>query len=281
MTHWKRALCCAALTGLGLFGTACLFSGGSDEAPEPTPTLESAVQAMRTVTVSTPTATPFPTVLPVLPLLSTYTVQPGDSPLLIAESAGVPGPERDAWVNQMLMLNNTDAYSLQVGQQLILPPMANGSVPMVSSNVAPSNSGAPSIGGSTGEGPAPPSFPITLVQPISSVTPAPQGTAAAPGGVPFAPTPPFVAFTSPTATPTATRTPSPSPTPSQTPTPTPYPAGARAWLTSAEVNAQYYYCDFDSGWRSIPVEKLLAFDSEQELLAIWGRFRVKAPESVC
>jgi hypothetical protein len=88
------------------------------------------------------------------------------------------------------------------------------------------------------------------------------------------PTVPFAGFNSPPAT----NTPLVSPTPTPKPTIAP---GERAWLTSSDENALYYYCDLDSGWTNIPADKLLAFDSEQQLLAIWGRFRTKAPDSVC
>jgi hypothetical protein len=57
--------------------------------------------------------------------------------------------------------------------------------------------------------------------------------------------------------------------------------GDRAWLTSTDEAAKYYYCDLDSGWTNSPSEKLQVFDSEQALLAVWSRFRTKAPDSKC
>jgi hypothetical protein len=278
MTLWKRALPVAALSCFALFGAACLTGGGSDD---PTPIAspsppQADVEASHTAVVGSPTATPWPTVLPAKPLDATYVVQSGDNPTLIAEYAHVPAAEQDAWIAQLLTLNNTDAHSLSVGQKLILPPLANGTLPTIDQAAVAANAGSAGGGGS-GDASLPPNF--VLAQPI------PQGTATPTpptglNGVPIMPTPPFVAFTSPTATPTATSTPKPIFPPTATPKPI-FPAGARAWLTASEETAVYYYCDLDTGWKSIPTDKLVAFDSEQQLLAVWGRFRTKAPNSVC
>jgi hypothetical protein len=75
-----------------------------------------------------------------------------------------------------------------------------------------------------------------------------------------------------TATPAVNATTAPGATAAQ---------GTRVWLTSSDEAALYYYCDLDTGWTNIPADKLQAFDSEQQLLGIWGRFRTKAPDSVC
>jgi LysM repeat protein len=265
MKHWKRALTLAAFVGLASLTIACLPGGGSDGSPEPTQTPRADVQAARTATLSTATTTPPPTQLPVLPTLTSYVVKSGDYPTLIAENAGVPANEQDAWIAEMLALNGVEATSLQIGQKLILPPYGNGTAPTIRSDSSDSD---------------PPAADIepTETSPEATSTPKPGSTAFAGGGIPFAPTPPFVAFTSPTPLPTNT----PLPTATQTPSPTPTIApGARAWLTSSDDAAKYYYCDLDTGWHNIPSEKLLAFDSEQQLLAIWGRYRTKAPESVC
>ena len=267
MTHWKHAVRGATFTALAILATACL-PGGSDTPPTPTPERREDVQAVRTVTVLTPT--PAATELPVLPSLGTYTVRSGDNPTLIAEIAGVPPAEQDAWIMEMLSLNGLDAYSLQVGRSLVLPPLADGTVPTVDLADLPA------------EDPAPPAAVVEPAQPLPEVTdtPEPQGSPPV-AGVPFAPTPPFVAFTSPTATDTPTATATPPATPTPSPPPTPIPPGERAWLTSSEESARYYYCDLDEGWKDIPPEKLLAFDSEQQLLAVWGRFRERAPDTVC
>ena len=260
MTHRMRFLPIAVLAGIALSSLACL-PGGSGDPPTATATAQANVQAARTAALSTATPTPMPTQLPILPVLTTYVVQSGDYPTLIAESAGVPASEQDAWIAEMLALNGVDAHSLQIGQTLILPPLGNGSLPTVRTENA---SGSPPAAVIEPAGPPPTSTPTPAVF--------------AGGGIPFAPTPPFVAFTSPTATPTNTPLPTATPTPSPTPTIAP---GARAWLTSSEETATYYYCDLDTGWHAIPAAKLLAFDSEQQLLAIWGRFRTKVPNSAC
>jgi LysM repeat protein len=76
--------------------------------------------ATRAATTATPgaSATPRPTVAGGG---GTYTVQDGDYPLLIAEKLGVPEAQRDAWVQQLLALNNVSATQLFVGQVLQLP----------------------------------------------------------------------------------------------------------------------------------------------------------------
>jgi hypothetical protein len=74
------------------------------------------------------------------PLLS-YTVESGDTPNAIANKLNVPSATADAWVAQLLSLNNTTASGLQIGQVLKLPP-GTSSVP------PPSNPGP-----STGPGP--------------------------------------------------------------------------------------------------------------------------------
>lgn len=51
-----------------------------------------------------------------------YTVVSGDSPGAIAEKVGVPAEVRNDWIEEMLALNGVTATTLQVGQELILPP---------------------------------------------------------------------------------------------------------------------------------------------------------------
>lgn len=64
------------------------------------------------------------------PLLS-YTVASGDTPNAIANKLNVPSDRVDAWVSQLLSMNNTTASALQIGQVLKLPPGAS-SVPLPS-----------------------------------------------------------------------------------------------------------------------------------------------------
>lgn len=52
---------------------------------------------------------------------STYTVEGGDVPFSIAEKCGIPADEIRDWVDAMLQLNDTNATSLRVGQELKLP----------------------------------------------------------------------------------------------------------------------------------------------------------------
>ncbi len=51
-----------------------------------------------------------------------YKVVSGDTPGGIAEKVGVPAASRDAWIEEMLALNGVSANTLQIGQELILPP---------------------------------------------------------------------------------------------------------------------------------------------------------------
>jgi len=248
MTHTKRALPFAALAAIALLGLACLPGGSGGPRPTATPQID--IQAARTVTVAAPARSPTP--LPVLPVLTRYIVKSGDYPTLIAEEAGVPAALRDAWLEELLALNGVEATSLQIGQELILPPI-DGRTPVARATTAAGN---------------PPAGVLEPQTPQSTPTPKPTAHVGPP---PFAATPPMVGSLNWTATPgPVTATPEPTAAP-----------GARAWLTSSDEAALYYYCDLDSGWTNIPAEKLLAFDSEQQLLAIWGRYRTKAPDSVC
>jgi LysM repeat protein len=61
--------------------------------------------------------------------VATYTVVSGDTPNGIAEKLNVMPAQRDAWVQQLLAMNNTTASGLQVGQVLRLPPSASTSPP--------------------------------------------------------------------------------------------------------------------------------------------------------
>jgi LysM repeat protein len=72
-------------------------------------------RASSTGTATTPTATARPAGSG-----GTYTVVSGDYPFLIAEKHCVDDP--DAWVDELLELNNADASTLGVGVVLDLPP---------------------------------------------------------------------------------------------------------------------------------------------------------------
>jgi hypothetical protein len=94
-------------------------------------------------------------------------VESGDTPNAIANKLNVPSASADAWVSQLLSMNNTTASGLQIGQVLKLPPGATNAPP-------PAN---PQPG--TGPGPI--------------VTPRP------PGGTPGPGAPVIVQLTSPVA----------------------------------------------------------------------------------
>lgn len=51
-----------------------------------------------------------------------YTVVEGDTPFGIAEKVGVPAELRAAWVEELLALNGVTETTIQIGQELILPP---------------------------------------------------------------------------------------------------------------------------------------------------------------
>jgi LysM repeat protein len=70
---------------------------------------------------STPSATPRPSGTP--GASGGYTVVAGDSPNGIAAKLGVPAAQQQAWVLQMLQMNNVTAQTLQIGQVLQLPPI--------------------------------------------------------------------------------------------------------------------------------------------------------------
>ena len=155
----------AYCTGLAVAGT----TPGSTAGPVPTATPEPA-----------PTETPAP---------ATYTVEPGDNPTLIAQSVGVPEDQVDAWVAELLALNDTEATALQVGQTLNLPPI-NGQGP----GTVPANTGDP--------GAAPTNTPVTQAEPTATV----------PAAATTAPTTAAPTATNAAATATASATSSPGPT---------------------------------------------------------------------
>ena len=74
--------------------------------------------ASPTTAATSGTATPAPTAF----TQEHYTVAAGDTPGGIAAKVGVPENSRASWIQEMLALNGATATTLQVGQQLILPP---------------------------------------------------------------------------------------------------------------------------------------------------------------
>src|SRR5690606_25344800 len=120
MKHSTRSWTFVALASCTALLLACGSGGNPEDDTRPLLNLEAA----RTVTSPPAEAAgpPTPTPLPVLPSLTVHVVEPGDTPLLIAEQAGVPPEERDAWIAEMLALNGVTGQTLQAGQKLILPP---------------------------------------------------------------------------------------------------------------------------------------------------------------
>ena len=70
---------------------------------------------------------------------------------------------------------------------------------------------------------------------------------------------------SPTSAPTATRTPPPSPT-----------AHAHRFVVSTRARS-YYYCDTDSGWKSLSAANLRWYDDERALKADYPRLTLHEP----
>ena len=82
--------------------------------------------------------------------------------------------EQDAWIAEMLALNGVDAYSLQIGQTLILPPFGDGTLPVVQTDAGP---------------PAPPAAEIEPepAGPPPTSTPTPGVAVFGGGGIPVVP----------------------------------------------------------------------------------------------
>ena len=121
MTHRRIALT-PLLIVAGLIVGCGVIGGDDDLAPTATPAPTQALVAA--TQPPSPTAQPAPVLTPTPAAPTTYVVEAGDNPTLIAEKLGVPGDEVDAWVAEMLALNDTEATFLQVGQELVLPPIA-------------------------------------------------------------------------------------------------------------------------------------------------------------
>jgi hypothetical protein len=121
--YWGRAYA-AGLLVLGGIALYMLLDGDSDG-----PAGAGAVS----VATSVPSATAAGSALAVTGATATpslsggeYEVVEGDSAWLIAEKLSVPTGNRDAWVRELLALNDVDELELQVGQTLVLPPIGAG-----------------------------------------------------------------------------------------------------------------------------------------------------------
>ena len=164
-------------------------------------------------TPPTPTVQPIPTATPPP---STYTVVSGDNPTLIARKVGVPPEDVDAWVVEMLALNGVDATALQIGQELILPPIggdgqatANGGNPANTGGSSGSVSPTSSAGGTTAN-PTNTPVPPTVAHGATATPPAPASTTAAATA-----TATTAAAATATTAPAATNSPAPTTTSSQ------------------------------------------------------------------
>jgi len=100
-------------------------SGTATPTPRPgTPTSGTATPTPRPGTTTTPTSGTPTTGTPTTGGSGSYTVKAGDTPGSIASSLGVPAAQQQAWIAQMLQMNNTTATGLQIGQVLQLPPVS-------------------------------------------------------------------------------------------------------------------------------------------------------------
>lgn len=93
--------------------------------PTPRPGTTTTPGATPTRPSGTPTtsATPRPGTTPATGGGNTYVVQSGDTPGGIATKLNVPAAQQQAWITQLLQLNNVTAQTLQIGQSLNLPPI--------------------------------------------------------------------------------------------------------------------------------------------------------------
>lgn len=235
--------------GLVLSAAVSLACGGADEEPQslmamPTATAASTQTAAAVLEVP-PTATPAPALEPTAAAASTYTVESGDYPSLIAEKLGIQAGQQNAWIAAMLALNNTDATALQVGQVLALPGSTAGPAPAAAQAAATST---PSGSGAAAAEPTATEVPVQATntqEPVATIAEA-----------------------------TATSTPAP--------TATPQPASdGGPWYVSSHHSAEFYYCQADQGWQGLSLTYLQVYNTEAELLAAWGGRRVKHADSVC
>ncbi len=168
---------------------ATLACGGGKLPTATTPTVSRTVSTVPsptrpagTTTAKTPSASVSVTVSPAnataLPAASGssfqtthYTVVAGDNPGAIAEKLGVPLDRRESWIEEMLSLNGVTATTLQIGQDLILPPF-DATAPL------PTQSASPVSNPSTaGDDPTATDAPEPTDTPAATHTPAPTETA--------------------------------------------------------------------------------------------------------
>lgn len=193
-----RVLVATLLTLIGVLGTACVFGSDDDgDAATPTPvrtTTTGTTGAGASPPASTPVLSPT-TPAPPTVISGTYVVEAGDSAALIAQKMGVPLEEQAAWAEELLALNGAEAETLQIGQELVLPP----------------------VGAGGGDGGA------TAQAPEAAATDTPVVVAAEPTATEVPPEPTLTE----TASPSPTITETPTPTVTSTPTVTPTPAATR------------------------------------------------------
>ncbi len=105
-----------------------------------------------------------------------YTVVAGDNPGSIAEKLGVPLNRRESWITEMLALNGVTATSLQIGQDLILPPF-DASAPLPTQSASPvSNPSTAGDAPTATDAPQPTDTPGATGTPAATDTPAPTAT---------------------------------------------------------------------------------------------------------
>ena len=105
-----------------------------------------------------------------------YTVVSGDNPGSIAEKLGVPLARRESWIAEMLALNGATATSLQIGQDLILPPFDAGA-PLPTRSASPvSNPSTAGDAPTATDAPQPTDTPAATGTPAGTNTPAPTAT---------------------------------------------------------------------------------------------------------
>ena len=116
-----------------LCGVAVACGGGGDLVPKATParpntdapTIARTPLRGQPTTPSAPGPATSPSPVATPASLLTYTVESGDTPNAIAGKLNVPSDRVEAWVQQLLSMNNTTASGLQIGQVLKLPPGAS------------------------------------------------------------------------------------------------------------------------------------------------------------
>jgi LysM repeat protein len=136
-TKWRLAGGIGGPLLLALVAIGALTA--EEEKPTPalteaqTSTTNAAPQVATTQTAPSteaPTQPPPPPAAPTPVPAQTYRVVAGDNPTAIASKLGVPPAQVDQWVQQFLVINNTSAAALQVGQDLKIPPVQAAAAPL-------------------------------------------------------------------------------------------------------------------------------------------------------